>query len=783
MASALDGITVVDATQGMAGALATMFLCDNGARVIRVESTKAGPEREIPGNRVWHRGKESVALDPSEGPDERDTFLKLVRGADVLVETFRPSSPIQTIVDYTQLSGVNPGLVHCSITACGKRGPLKDEPPIEELVVARMGLLEFAPSFRDGPPHLVHPVANVGAGLLAAQGIVASLLARERTGRGRKVDTSLMAGALVFNPPAVGDRVKPFPFPNRPIGGAPFYSVYECADGQWVQLGCIHSEFIDMAAAVMGILEIVLDPKYGDGRWPTDEKARSELYEIVAGAIKQKPYSEWEKIFEEADVPFARAATVEEAMDDLQVRSNGMTVRFEDPQVGPIVQMGLPIQLSETPGHARGPSHIPGEDTASVLANLPGTDAETRTSFPNPMELQPRPLDGVSVLEISNVIAGPAAGKMLADLGADVIKLEPHGGDLSRRTLHQLFMYMNSNKRGVSADTRTAEGQEIARKLAARADVLLANMRPGATERMGIGTDIIRGLNPRLIETHVTAYGWTGPYAHRAGVDPLAQALMGLQRVQGGPENPPVTLVRLAITDWVGAAIGALGTLLALFVRERTGIVQRVDTNLLNAAIVIGSGDFVSYDGKPPRRRADKEQYGYNALHRLYEAADGWLYLIAEAQEDWVALCDALGVAKLATDARFRTEEIRRRNDAILASEIAQAVKRSGLTELSDRLKKAGIAHSPVVYDYVPAFPSDDHALANDMVVEYGSPPAGPMTFLGNSVLLENTAPVQGRPTPFLGEHNRELLGEIGYSSAEIEELHRKEVVRTEEPS
>jgi crotonobetainyl-CoA:carnitine CoA-transferase CaiB-like acyl-CoA transferase len=257
---------------------------------------------------------------------------------------------------------------------------------------------------------------------------------------------------------------------------------------------------------------------------------------------------------------------------------------------------------------------------------------------------------------------------------------------------------------------------------------------------------------------------------------------MGLQRAQGGLENPPVTLVRLAITDWIGAALGALGTLMALFVRESTGVAQRVDTNLLNAAIVIGSGDFLSYDGKPSRRRADKDQYGYNALHRLYEAADGWLYLVAEAEKDWITLCDALGVSQLAIDARFRTEEIRRRNDALLASELARAVKRFGLTELSDRLKRAGIPHSPVVYGYVPSFPSNPHALANDMVVEYGSPPAGPMTYLGNSVLLGDTAPVRGRATPFLGQHNREILDELGYSSAEVEELHRKEVVRTEEP-
>ena len=185
---------------------------------------------------------------------------------------------------------------------------------------------------------------------------------------------------------------------------------------------------------------------------------------------------------------------------------------------------------------------------------------------------------------------------------------------MSRPIGRTYFFNLNAHKRSMSVNTRTPEGKEVAQKVAATADVLLANMRPGATERMGIGPEVLKTLNPRIIETHVTGYGWRGPYAHRPGIDPLAQALMGLQRAQGGPGNPPVFPAQLAPTDFTTGAMGALGTILALFVRERTGVVQRVDSNLLNGGIILSSEWFTRYAGKPTRRLADKGQYGLDAL-------------------------------------------------------------------------------------------------------------------------------------------------------------------------
>ena len=291
MASALHGMTILDLTDGPAGAIATMLLCDHGARVIRVVERHETISRQG-GYLVWDRGKACLQLalaqivppaQRREPPDATTrTYERLIRTADVLVESYAPAAPQQALVASDWLSRLNPRLVHCSITAYGKRGPLKDEPPIDDLVMARLGILGSQPGFRPPPVHVVHPLPTVGAALLAAQGITAALLARESTGLGRQVETSLMAGALMYHPKVMAEKLAPNVFQTHPSGSAPFYSVYACADGQWVQLGCVHAGFIKTAATVMGIQEALQEPRFNNGRPAQDTEADRDLRALVA---------------------------------------------------------------------------------------------------------------------------------------------------------------------------------------------------------------------------------------------------------------------------------------------------------------------------------------------------------------------------------------------------------------------------------------------------------------------------------------------------------------------
>jgi crotonobetainyl-CoA:carnitine CoA-transferase CaiB-like acyl-CoA transferase len=521
---------------------------------------------------------------------------------------------------------------------------------------------------------------------------------------------------------------------------------------------------------------VIKEPKFGGGRLPQTEEADLELRAIVADVIRTRPYEEWAKLFEEADVPFARARLTDESMDDPQVAANGMVVELQDPEVGPISQMGVPIQLSQTPGRIKGPRTLPG----SAAGHLP--DDLTDVAAPDvaqaiPSEPFSPPLQGIRILEITNLIAGPTGGRLLADLGADVIKLEPLTGDISRPIGRTYFFNVNANKRSISVDTRTPLGKEVVQKIAASCDALLANLRPHATERMGIGADVA----PNLIETHLTGYGWTGPYARRPGIDPLAQALMGLQRAQGGPENPPVFHAQLAPTDYTTGAMGAIGTVLALYTRQRTGVVQRVDTNLLNGGVVLSSEWFTRYQGKPERPLADRGQYGLNPFHRLYEVKDGWVYVVAEKAVEQRALCHLLGRQDLAAEAADPLPG-GHPNDTPLARELAQCFADLSLDATLTRCAAAGIPCAPAVAGDSEIFLDDPHAAANDMIITFQHPVMGKLRVAWNYIQFGNTTSTPGKPTPLLGEQSREILQEVGYSDQPIAALLDQGVVKTETP-
>ena len=769
MTRTLDGITVLDFSDGAAAALATMFLSDHGARVIRVIDKGVSPIRDG-GFVIWDRGKECITLDlnaAANNLDAADNYRRLVAGADVLMEDFAPSSPLQKLVDREWLAEVNGRLVNCSVTAYGKRGPLKDEPPIEDLVLARMGVMGGMPGFRPAPVHIAFPLPSVGAAIFANLGIASSLLAREETGRGRSVETSLMSGALLFHPKVTGENVARHVFQTHPSGSAPFYSIYECADGNYVQLGCVHVAFMGIAAKLMGIGDLVAEPRFDGGRGGTPEN-EAELRDVLTRIMKTKTSPEWCEAFEAADVPFAPAGNAEEGMADKQVEHNKMVVTLDDPVRGPVMQMGVPILFSETPGTPSGPraTQASTEMPPDYPAPLPTHPKAANGSD----QLDPPPLNGVRILEITNLIAGPTGGRVLADLGADVIKFEPPTGDLSRPIGRTYFYNINFNKRSVSVNTKSDAGKEVAQRIAASADAMLANLRPHATERMGIGP----AINPNLIETHLTGYGFTGPYSHRPGIDPLAQAIMGMSRAQGGPNNPPVFAAQLAPTDYTNGAMGALGTIMALYARKRTGVVQRVEGNLLNAAVVLSSEWFSKYAGKPERPLADKDQYGLTPFHRLYRLSDGWMYVVARDDAERRAVC---AVAGLDED---KSEAAGHPNETPFAQAMTAAFAPRKLGETLEALKSAGVPCTEAQAGDSELFLDDPQAAAMDMVATRQHATAGELRLSWQYVQFGGTVPTTGRPTPLLGEHTKEVLRDIGYNDAEIAKLHDDEVVKTE---
>ena len=762
--SALDGITVIDLSTGLAGALASMFLADNGARVVRVVFRDEDVLRRPDIFAVYDRGKDVVRLDPGMS---HETLREICADADVAIDDLAPSSPLRKQLGIDDLRSGHENLVHCSITAYGADGPLKDEPADHDLVAARTGILASQPSYRGGPIHVVHPVAYVGAALLAALGICAALYRREKTGMGARVETSLMAGALLYTPKAVNEAIPIRNVLTSPQGGGPFYSVFECADGEWLQIGCIHSGFVDLASAVIGVADaIASNPEFGDGRWPATEDARKRLFDMVADEIRSRPSDEWIRELWAADVPCDLTRSAQHAMSDPQIIHDGLVHQVDDPALGGTEMMGLPIKLAATPGRIRAPRALqPLGETGEVVRPEPVEGrsyhrrAESGAGKGGPPHL---PLSGVRIMEMTNVIAGPVAGRLLADLGAEMVKFESLDGDISRPAGGAGFISYNTNKLSVSVNTRTDEGKDVARRLATTSDAILANMRPGATDRMGLDSATLKELNPALIESHVTAYGWDGPYSHRPGVDPIAQAITGLQHAQGGYDGPPVYLGALAPCDYTGGALGALGTVLALVARERLGIAQQVNTSLLAAGALVCADGFISYEGKSPRPLPDSDQYGSGPLRRVYSASDGWLAVAADSPE--------FSNAATGPIAWLSSPEQAERAFADMT-----------VLEALETLRHHGIACAPIVENYVNGFFSDPQAESNRMATELDHPTVGAVKLSGNLVSFDGSTTLPSRPTPLLGQHTSDVLGDLGYTPDQVRHLYEIGVVKSSE--
>jgi len=752
MTRPLDGITVLDLSTGPAAALATMFLSDMGARAMRAVGP-AAPLFRDGGFTIWDRGKAAIDLDVTAG-EAKTRLDALLPGVDILIEDFGPSAPEQALVERARLKQINPRLISVSITAYGKLGPLKDEPPIDDLVLARSGVMGGMPGYRPAPVHVIHPLPSVGAALFACIGAAASLLAREETGRGRFVETSLLAGALLYHPKVVGDGIAPHVFQTHPAGSAPFYSVYECKDGNYIQLGCVHPGFIKTCAQLMDIADLVAEPRFLDGRGGETPEDEQEMRDKLTGIMLTRTAADWAAAFEAADVPFAPARHAEESLEDPQVIHNGMVRELQDPKAGTVVQMGPPIHFTETEADPQGPR-------AAAAEAPPALAALAATPAPTPAAEDPPPLAGVRVLEITNLIAGPTGGRLLADLGADVIKLEPPAGDISRPIGRTYFYNVNFNKRSVCFDAAKPGAKEAIQAIAKTCDAVIANLRPGATSRMGLGPDI----NPNLIEAHITGYGWTGPYAKRPGIDPLAQAMMGLQRAQGGPDNPPSFPAQLAPTDYTTGAMGALGLIVALYQRKRNGVVQRVESNLLNGAVVLSSAWFSRYAGKPERPLADQQQYGLHAGHRLYKLADGWVYVAADSEAEMAALKGWLGVGDLDPKGDGHPAV------SPLGEAMAAAFAAKTLAETLSGLKSAGVPAAEAQAGDSELFLDDPHSAANNFVAERQHPKVGRMLTAWNYIQFGDTTLTAGLPTPLLGEQTADVLAEAGLKPDEIEAL------------
>ncbi len=383
----------------------------------------------------------------------------------------------------------------------------------------------------------------------------------------------------------------------------------------------------------------------------------------------------------------------------------------------------------------------------------------------------PGALEGLRVLDLTQHLSGPYCAMVLADQGADVIKIEKPGkGDDAREMPPFVggegapFMLWNRNKRSVVLDLKTAEGVATLDKLAAGADVLIENFRPGTVDRIGIGYARLAALNPRLIYCSISGFGQSGPYRSRGGFDLMIQAMSGLMSVNGDPDGPPMRLP-IAISDVAGGLFGAVGILAALAARERSGRGQQVDVSLYESAVAFGVYEAAYYfaTGKNPPRLG--QAHRGSSPYQVFRTEDGWITVGGGTQEFWLRLCRLLGCEELARDARFRDNASRVAHNAELVALLQVPLARESNAHWLAKLGEAGIPAGPVV-DHAELF-ADPQLRAREMVVEVEHPSAGRISTLGVPIKLSETPGSVRRPAPRLGEHTAEVLAALARAAAE----------------
>ena len=393
------------------------------------------------------------------------------------------------------------------------------------------------------------------------------------------------------------------------------------------------------------------------------------------------------------------------------------------------------------------------------------------------------PLAGMRVLELAQIMSGPTAGMMLADLGADVIKVEKlPGGDDSRgytdpriNGVSAPFLMMNRNKRGLALNLKQAQGREVLLRLAGRADVLLENFRTGTMDKLGLGAEVLRAANPGLIYCAVSGYGHSGPYAEKGGFDLIAQGFGGLMSITGEPGGPPAK-VGPPVSDINGGILAALGITAAWAHKLRTGEGQVVDTSLMEAALQQtfwhASVYFATGVSPGPTGSAHILAAPYQAFHAL----DGWINIGGANQANWERIAEVLGHPEWRTDPRFATNTARKENLPVLVELMNAVLATRTRAEWLAAFDAAGVPAGPV--HSIGEALEHPQTLAREMVVETNHPQAGPVKSIGCPIRFSATPASVTRPAPLLGEHSREVLREHGYGEQEIDALIADGVVQ-----
>jgi crotonobetainyl-CoA:carnitine CoA-transferase CaiB-like acyl-CoA transferase len=752
MAGALAGVRVIDFGHYIAGPLAAVMLSDQGADVIHVDPP-GGPRWKTPADAFFNRGKRRITLDLKKASD-RTIAQRLVDSADVVIENCRPGVMDRLGLGAQAMMEYHPRLIYCSIPGFAGDDPRAGLAAWEGILAAATE--NCKPRAGEPPPewdvsrptYSAVPLASNFGGFLAATGVVMALIARQRSGRGQRVEVPLFNAmfTLIGHSGAYAHSRGLQPATGIHGRGA---GAYCCADGRYVQFDTSSPRHLTWFARAAGITH--WGPDLLDLMRNRDPGVNQRLHARLRELFLTRTAAAWEELGNKAGAALGFVRTTTEWIHTEHAQKIGAVVQLDDPELGPTWMAGLPVYLTASPGAPRGPRHLPDADHAQIMAELgqqPG-----RLPMPAPESELAHSLAGFKVVDLCLALAGPTCGRLLGEFGADVIKINaPQSGGGSG--------YLNRGKRSLLLDVAALEGQQVFWKLVEQADVVLENFSPGTADRLGIGYQEVQARKPDLIYTSISCYGYGGPWTPGRGWERQGQAVTGIMERTG---TIPAILGPYNLVDIGTGVLATFATALALYHRLITGQGQHVHASLAQTATYHQAPHMLDYHGRVANEPHGYEALGIGPLQRFYQARDGWFFLAATGKD----------AARLNAVEGLQTANLE-------ASTLEQALE-ARFAELPaavwvDRLRQAGVSAHAVVP--VAALMVDPWVRSQGLSVTQTVEDAGEVTMPGLSVRLSATPMRLGSPPRRPGADAMSILRELGMAEA-LPALTRAWVLQT----
>jgi crotonobetainyl-CoA:carnitine CoA-transferase CaiB-like acyl-CoA transferase len=768
----------------MAGLRTTGLLAAYGADVVWIEPPGGSPLRaQSPeAASVFNRCKRSVVLDYADDGG-RDHLNRLIAAADVFVETFGPGVAARAGLGFAALEARNPAPVYCSISGFGHDGPYRDVAARDALVHALVGTMAEQAGHRDGPIFEGLPQASLGASYLAVIGVLAALYRRSFDGVGRHVETSLLDGALAYHSmlwsesdASVAAQAAKGGGPNSTAGTRLITRSFVCADGTYIGIHTGAVGAFGRLMAVLGLDDRIPPSASGLDMGAPLSPSQIELLETeLHRRIAAQPRAYWVETLRQAEVCAIEHLAPCEVFDQPQARHNEMVVELEDAVLGPLQQVAAaakfpslpPVQLTAAPTAGQHTDEVLGgawPDRPAWLTSGRGAGAGSAA--------EDRPLlEGVRVLDLGAYFAGPYSSRLLADLGADVIKLEPTQGD-QLRGIDQCFFPAQAGKSSIAMNLKDPAVRPAVDGLLDWAEVVHHNLRPGAAERLGLTDDDLRPSHPELIYLYAPGWGSGGPDMLRQSFAPMMSGFAGVTFEAAGRFNEP--LPTPCNEDPGNGMLGAACILMGLLHRRRTGQGLSIENPQLNATMSHMAHIVRRTDGDVlGAGRLDPLQYGFGPFERLYETADGWICLAAlEADE-------VRGLEKLLGFAHEPIGDVDRDvHDDAVTRRMADAFATRSTSDLLRELGQAGVPAVEPVGRHSGAFLRDPENRRTGRVAECRHPTKGDVREIAQLLRVSSASVVPHRLAPDLGAQTDAILDSLGFSADAVAALREGGAIR-----